>query len=415
LPEATGIRVDALGYEPVELPLSDDLVARLLPAPSLELALVDAAGAAHGRLVVSLDCQDRLFDRDEGSGIDELQVELGATSFFESGTRTGPNLEQFEGKALARGRVLFTRLRAGVPFNVAVHDLYGTLLRPPEELRLGPREQRRLEWRIDAQPRTVIVKALTTAGAPVPGARVSIDQASSELGETDWDNFLTSQSAGENGEARFEHVYASSISVQAERKGFGTAWLVDQIVPADGSTLELRLGTGRTIEVDVVDADGGLHDVASVALDGTARPVTADHVGLGHYRLEDAPPGRLTLRADLRGRSYRVTHDSDTPRARIELPALGAVSVRWTVPLAPGSDDFVSIRSPGPDGWGTRAWIHEDDRASSGPISVPELFPGDYEVVLRQNLGGRGEDTPVSRVARVTVKAGEVTDVVLSP
>jgi hypothetical protein len=366
-------------------------------------------------MVVRLHCPDVLFDCDDCEGIDPLQVELGATSFFESGVESGPQFQDFKGKAWARGLCLFTRIRSGVPFTVTMLDLYGGELRPPEDIVLEPREQRRVEWRIDSTARTVDVRALTAGGAPVPGAKIYIHSATPGLTEMDWQDLSTHTTVGETGEARFANVFAPKISLQAQCKGYGTAWLVDQFVPPEGATFEFRLEKGRSIDVEVVDADGTARDVNRVALDQAARPVWAQHVAVGHYRIDDAPTGRVVLRADLVGRSYRVTHDTARPTARIEVPPLGSLSARWTIPLTAGQSYTLLVRGTGADGWSTYAWISDEARVSGGPSTIADIVPGDYEVLLRQGPGWTGENPPVSQAVRATVKAGEVTAVVLEP
>jgi hypothetical protein len=280
---------------------------------------------------------------------------------------------------------------------------------------LAPREQRRVEWRIDARSRTVLVKALDAAGTPVAGATISLHEAAPRLTEMEWDGPSNSETAGESGEVRFTEVFAPRVSVQAERQGFGTAWLSDRAVPLEGASFELRLVPGRAVDIDVVDANGFPRDVSRIALDGAPRPVLAQHLELGHYRLGDAPPGPITLRADLAGRTYRVAHDGSSPRALIEIQALGALIARWTLPLATDQNYTLLVRGTGSDDWSTTAWISDERRDSGGPVTVADIVPGDYEVVLRRGPGWTGDNPPVSQVARVTVQAGEVAEVVLEP
>jgi hypothetical protein len=414
------MRVHALGYDPTDValpaaPPGAPIEVRLRAAAQVELHLLTAEGRPSGKVLVEYRAQEPVFGAGGHGGVDAMQTTLGATMPHLNGVGEGGEVY---GRAWSdeRGHCLFTRLRPGVPFTIRVVDATGAELRAPEQLVLAPVERRVLEWALRGTPRVVKVAVRRAVdGTPIGAATVSIRASDAPLSGTDWSHQGNGRIANEAGEAEFTGVFSYRVSLQAARPGFGTAWLLDQFVPPEGASFEMLMAEGRTVDIEVLDADGLPCEVSDVSMiDGPLR-VQAEPVEVGLHRLLDAPAGTVTLTALLGQRRYSTTHDTSQPRARIVIPRLGKLSVRWTVPLQPDLTYSVLARCVDPDTWSRYFVVHDKARAANGPIGFGDLLPGEYEVALRQGLGTAANSLPVSRVARVTVTGGEVTAVLLEP
>ena len=414
LPDTTTLRVEALGFHPtdVDVPRQPGVVveAVLHRAPSLRIRILGPDGAPARRIAIEYRAGSKPFDSEDG-GPAPLQITLGATDAFVWG---------WDG-AEARGRVrtdsegtvLFTRLRAGLPLAISVEDDFGLALRPTETITLAPGEQRRIEWRIDATARSLSVALTDDRDAPVAGAEVTL------LRPPDADTYFGSEGSSRYtntaGITAFTDLRAGRVTLQARKSGLATAWIRDVAIPASGAHVELTMSAGRTVDVDVVDSQGQLRKVDGVAVTDAPAELAADELDVGRYRLTDLPSGTVTIAARIDERDFTLRHDTSIPHARLTIPVLGSIRATWTATLTADGSYNLFLRAIAPDTWSSYRRVSDEARSSRGPIEFGEVLPGDYEVVLRQGRGWTGDNPPISQVARVTVKAGEVTEVLLEP
>jgi hypothetical protein len=415
LPDTTGLRVDALGFHPTDVALpqpSGTVVDVVLHrAPLLQIRVVGPDGAPAQRVRFRYRASSLPFESANGAGAAPQQTSLGATTpitWGSTGTETW-------GRCLtdSEGQVLLSGLLPGVPLEITLDDGFGVPLRPTETIALAPDEQRHVEWRIDAVARSLAVDVADERGQPIAGAEVTLlrtvgaDTRSSGTGESE-------KGADEHGRALFTNLRVDLVTVQVSKSGFATVWRRDVAVPTAGAVVSLTMGAGRTVDVAVVDAQGQPRKVDGLYVTDAPDELAAEQIELGHYRFSELPAGTVTIVARIDKREFTLRHDTSVSRARLVIPALGGLRVTWSFPLG-GAGYHVLTRGIAPDIWRSYRLIFDAARATNGPVEFEELLPGDYEVVLRTGRGWTDDNPQVSQVARVTVKPGEVTEVVLSP
>jgi len=416
LPDTTKLRVAALGFHPTDVALPQpagtvvDVV--LHRAPLLQIRVVGPDGAPAQRVRFRYHASTGPFEADGAASAAPQQTSLGATTPISWGS----NGDETWGRCMtdSAGLVVLSGLRPGVPLEVTLDDGFGGELRPTETITLAPSEQRRIEWRIDAVARSLAVDVADERGQPIAGAEVTLlrtvgaDTRSSGTGESE-------KGADEHGRALFTNLRVDLVTVQVSKSGFATVWRRDIAVPTAGAVVSLTMGAGRTVDLEVVDALGQPRHVDGLFVTDAPDELAAEQIEVGHYRLSELPAGTVTIAARIDRRDFPLRHDTSNPRARLTIPALGGLRVTWSSPLVGAGSDHVFVRGIAPDTWSSYRPVSDATRATNGPVEFEALLPGDYEVVLRRGVGWTGDNPPVSQVARVTVKAGEVAEVVLEP
>lgn len=419
LPGTSQIRVDALGYEPAELSvpaISTDgrpVRVHLMAGSLLDLSLHTADGQPARGVTVEFRAPGPLFDGTSHGLPDRMQIDQELLGF----SSAGENFTRGRMRARADGHCFFGRVRPGLPMTLFASDAYGAELHAPESVTLLPGERRLLDWTVSGTPRVVRVTVRRASdGTPVAGAIVELRSTDPALRESKRIPVASAPRTNAAGETECVGVFASRVSIQARHASDGAAWLLDQDVPPEGARFELALGEGRQVEVEVVDADGQPFDGCEVSLIDGPRPIVADELDDGLFQLDGVPPGLVTLQAEVGRRGFTLQHDSSLPRARIVIPRLGGLSVRWTMALQPDLPYSVILRGTSGDTWSDVTNIPKALRTTQGPLGLSgSLLPGDYDVVLQRDTSWREDDPAVSRVARVHVNAGETAEVTLEP
>ena len=415
LPDTTKLRIAALGFHStdVALPQPPGTVVEVVlhRAPLLRIRVVGPDGAPAQRVRFRYHASTGPFEADGAASAAPQQTSLGATTPISWGS----NGDETWGRCMtdSAGLVVLSGLRPGVPLEVTLDDGFGSELRPTETITLAPGEQRHVEWRIDAVARSLAVDVADERGQPIPGAEVTLlrkvgaDTHSSGTGDSQ-------KSTNEHGRALFTNLHVDSVAVQASKRGFATVWKRDVPVPTAGAVVGLTMGAGRTVDLEVVDAQGQPRKVDGLFVTDAPDNLAAEQIELGHYRFSEQPAGTVTIVARIDKREFTLRHDTSTSRARLVIPALGGLRARWSLPLG-DAGYHVLVRGIAPDTWSSYRPIFDATRATNGPVEFEEILPGDYDVVLREGRGWTGDNPAISQVARVTVKAGEVAEVVLEP
>jgi hypothetical protein len=129
------------------------------------------------------------------------------------------------------GQAWIDALRPGASFDLRVVDGYGTVVAAARGLALEEGEWRRVDLRVEVEPRTLLVVVRDTFGHP-------LNEASVQIGETDERQALSTDRAGMT---RTEPLYADHVSVRVHLDGFESRTVEHVAVPPEGATLELRL------------------------------------------------------------------------------------------------------------------------------------------------------------------------------
>ncbi len=236
--DARAVVVRARGYAPREVDLpaagSTPLEITLVRAAGVEVLLRDARGRVPRGLAVRFTAQGGSLPWERGS----RKAELAMWDEFALMVRDGGWSTEVDGRADfgpdARGRIWIEPLRAGEPFDLALVDTYGTRLDARLAQVLEPGEWRRLELRVDAVPRTLIVVVSDTLGSALSRADIELSAA----GEPPSPSRLFTDRAGM---ARSEPLYAGEVRLSVARRGFEARTLERVVVPPEGATVEVRL------------------------------------------------------------------------------------------------------------------------------------------------------------------------------
>jgi len=235
LPGEDALHVGAKGYALTEVaaptPLTEPLEIVLPRAPAFEVLLRDPSGRVPPGLHVRLESRVPPFAWK--NGLDPQGPELLPPWW---GYQAVPSAAGFEAEFAADegGHAWLEPLRAGKAFDVLAVDALGTVLASMRGQSLAPGEWRRLELRVAAAARTVLVLVRDTLGHPLDAARVTLEAEGSPTHPL----ALTTDRAGM---VRTEPVYAERARLSVSSRGFETRTLEHLSIPPEGATLEIRL------------------------------------------------------------------------------------------------------------------------------------------------------------------------------
>jgi len=232
------IRVSARGYGITDVPvpevLADPISVVLTRCAAVQVVLRDRSGRVPPGVKVRLEARGPPFTW--ADGFHPEGDEVTPDNFF-GGFNPGRKKDGYSGEfwPYAHGRAWIDALRPGVPFVLSPVDEYGYLVASARELVLGAGEWRRIEFRVQAEPRTLLVVVRDSLGHPLPQVALMVWPFAGP--EPSWSHLYTDRA----GMARTEPFYSDDVTLRASRKGFESRTLEHVRVPPEGATVELRL------------------------------------------------------------------------------------------------------------------------------------------------------------------------------
>jgi hypothetical protein len=237
-PGENTICVSARGYAMTDalVPegVSDPLVVVLPRCAAVQVVLRDRSGRVPPGLSVRLEARGPTFTW--ADGYDPEGDELTPDNVFGGGNQ-GKKDDGYSGEFWldGGGRAWIDALRPGVPVDLSAVDEYGTAIASARKLVLAPGEWRRVDFRVEAEPRTLLVVVRDALGHPLPGVNVNVwIPPGTEPGRSQ----LYTDRAGM---VRTEPLYSDDVTLRASRRGFESRTLEHMRVPPEGATVELRL------------------------------------------------------------------------------------------------------------------------------------------------------------------------------
>jgi len=235
-PDVSAIRVSARGYALTDVPVPEippGPISVVLPrSAAVHVVLRDRTGRVPPGLRLRLQARSPPLTcvngyRPEG---DELTQE----NMWSSWNRED-DLYSGEFLPLAPGSFWIDALRARVPFDLSAVDKYDTVLASAPGIVLAEGEWRRVELRIEAEPRTLLVVVRDTLGHPLCGASVALWIPHGL--EPECSDLHTDRA----GMVRTEPFYGGDVALRVSRRGFESRLLEHVAVPHEGATVEVRL------------------------------------------------------------------------------------------------------------------------------------------------------------------------------
>jgi len=393
------VRVGAIGYRVVDVPVPQEPsgpIAVTLPRGNR----LDVRVTPHTRLALKISADAAIFAGPEG-GPDP--VHTGAGAAMVGSASWGNDEPWFFFRIDAVGRATLTGFRPDVPFLLQVVDrgLGGVL--HEQRLSLAGDDWRKLEIDVP-RGKTLSGKVVDEEGNALSSVRVTVS-GDGRLREHTW---------SEDGAFEIGNLRAAAVMVRAEKKG----WVPFQSAAfpvEEGATIVMS--RGHSVHVRVRDESGGLLSGVLVRVTaegfppwgrggGVWEPVSTD---ADAALFEDLPAGEVTFTAEVGGHAYPLTHDARFPVARIDVPALGSVAVKWGFRLV--NEVSHRVRLTRADGLDVTAEVDYLPARSEWEIVVPHALPGEYAVSLEywEDTTDDGVDVYRTLIAgpRVEVKAGE--------
>ncbi len=388
----SSIAVYAAGFEPAEVvvpvELPEELVVTLRRGTLLKIQFEKPGGEAASSVVARLWAPEHPYSSD--AHIRSYHAYTGAgCSYYQT-------YDDVEGGVVVRlytlreGRVTLNDLKPGLPFELRVDGVFGTVVHLEEIAPLQPGEQRSLVVELPRGPATLHGRVLDHEGRPLSEARASVSYEHSDMPS----NQSNSRSHGVDAEGRFtfENVYAARVSFSVRAEGYVGFRDTELEVPQDGSEIVLHLDPApHTVTVRIEDESGQPLSASSVRVElATGALVFGREVDddPGAYILHDLPDEEVTILAYVFGVPYRQTHHPADPELVIRVPATGEVEVRLHVPADVELDDktLVCLVPAADSGLQERyAWIVE---GGAEPTTFPGVIPGRYEAVVRRYPDG---------------------------
>ena len=288
--------------------------------------------------------------------------------------------------------LIMNDLVPGLALGLRVTGRFGELLEEREIAPLGREEWRKLDVALTGGARTLRGRVLDETGQPVSQADVSVswfpDGGAGRISRTE------SQGVGRDGSFALSGLYARTVSFLVSADGYVDLWFEDYELPADETSVELRLTTGRDLVVRVFDLAGRPVPARVSVRFGDTRfsYVSATTSEPGTYLLRNLPEREVNVRARVHGVSYWRSHDPLDPELVIEVPALGAAEATLRTPGDLELDDDCHLWFlPDGDSGVVRRYGFIDPTGTD-PVLLPDILPGRYLAVVRR--WHRGEIDP---------------------
>jgi hypothetical protein len=217
------------------------------------------------------------------------------------------------------------------------------------------------------------------------------------------------RSAATDSNGRFTLAPLVGPLVDLDVRARGHAPRIVRAVPVGGEPIEVRLGAGAILRVEVRDSAGELVDGGTLQTELPPPPPRVQRDGPGLYSVHDLGPGPVPVVLHLAGRKYEREHDPAEGTLVIEVPAHGSLEVRWPEGLE-GTVAALVLRS------------HADGLELKEQVRLPRrihvlqtVLPGRYDVTLFTAAAGTRDWKPACAPAQVDVVAGQQAQVELRP
>ncbi|HUR27836.1 MAG TPA: hypothetical protein VM509_06600, partial [Planctomycetota bacterium] len=218
---------------------------------------------------------------------------------------------------------------------------------------------------------------------PIPRAELYLVDGRETRNQTE--RVGTSNGAGEAALRIFEN--RCTLFVRAAT--CAPRWIFFTSIPE--TQVDVVLEAGRSVEVELVKSDGSLFQgSATVMLHSSApRPVKAEFIGQGRFRLDELPDGEVLLWILTEDHALHRVHDTSIPFVRVAIGDIGRIEVTlrgagasesppWQFAAAPPGSARDFARSPLS---GREPDLHRG--------TLMDLPPGAYEVWLEQPAPGQ--------------------------
>jgi len=286
------------------------------------------------------------------------------------------------------GGVALYGVRAGTPLRVRAVGATGATI-AEREVELAPGETRQVALPLGDRVRRLAARVVDSVGRPIEDASVSVQRI-----REDGRHGGTGTSTDSDGRVRFAEYFEEEVAVAIEADGFVPLRRSPVRTGGEG-VLEFRLERCWPLAVDVVDPAGQRVDpdlvdaVASAALGSPQPPRFGSKRGADDaYVLQALPATPVRVRARVGGRDYFADAAPPQPRARVVVPAHGAVDVRYVLPLAEhatrgellGAVELAPLDARGAAV--AASPILFSPQRPTGGVAFTAVLPGRYEAVL---------------------------------
>lgn len=392
--ETAEIAARAFGYESARVPVPADaseVVATLESACMLEFFVEGVSDNKQG-LKIRLESPSPMFTSDDGALGERptADMTLGG-GWSKSNSEEKVSLE-FEPERSGRWRV------SGLVANQALRGtLKGTGL-AMSEIEIAPLargEHRVIQMQRSQLGQSFSVRVVSPEGKPLRQATVYV------AAEEQW----RGRGVNAEGELTLDSVYGDSCRLMAKAPGYGQKTVF--LRPLPSGTVEIQLDTGRSIEIELLDAAGSLVSDGQVhaELQGRHQTSQAKAIGPGRFRLDDLPTEEVLL--VVRGGEHWSSrlHDTNIGFVRIVVePCVIRASVRIEDKAA-RSGWRISVALPGTAQSITRQTCHFSDEGV-GQAQLSGLASGTYDVWLERESGDQW--TRVGKATSATVDSAGV-------
>lgn len=387
----------------------DPLVFELQPANSVQVRIVDAAGAAVPMNQLQVESRHALFAGRRMA--DEFDGLLGGTSAFGHGQADRGADGELVWRdcwtivtAKARGTFVLHSLEPLAECVVTARD--GLLQQVARQPLTTPAfgEHRELELVVAQAPRRLAGRVVDTNGNAIAGARVMVRGAGGSGGEC-------STRTPADGTFAIGGIYTDQpLDLSASAEGFVAHTQTSLTRDTETGDRLLRLAPGYVVTVRVVD-EAGAPVAVEPRLSGTR--AADEDLGPGAVRWRNLPGEVVEFSCKLGAETFSLRHDTRQPEARLRVPVPGHLTLK-----VPGG-------GPAQQGGYHVAIVHRVGTARPFEITQPGdaqsepvvLVPGRYRIQLverthpepqqastRDRDLGLGAEVTVAANARVTAE-----------
>lgn len=336
------IRTIAVGYEIEDVPVAvspdgDELVVTLRRGTLLRLRFLAPDGTPTRSTSCAITTDEYPFEQDishtsmfqlfnmEASLQRGIQRGAGVTLMFSPSVSDSPERP-----------VVVSAIKPGLAMHLLLVSRYNNILGEYELAPLLPEEHRDVDITLDHAPRTLRVRVLDEAGAPLSKASVGMRYSSLDLSSPGGGGL--SLSGSEEGEFEFQELFAETVELDVACDGYIPFHDSAFAVPADGAMNEIRLIKGRDVLVTIEDEAGRPLLASVVARLPNGGFSVGQGIKTGQCLLQGMPDTPVTVTALMKsgGSAFQVHHKKELGAHELELhfvfPVAGRVEGQVTLP-----------------------------------------------------------------------------------
>ncbi len=347
------------------------------------------------------------FEPPFGEQADPKQLELGATlplrRIVEPATAKHSKRLRWVFRTNQDGEVLITGLRAGTGLIIHVEDAGDATIVAEQRVAIGGSGRQSLDLVVLGEPKSMAVRVRDNRKTPIPGARVQLNGNAQSFAMTD-----------KQGVATITGLFADVIELSISAERYCAARARTELVAGTQNEFDVLLERGRSIAVDVLDANGqpAPVDWVNAFVDGASVGVTG-RIGVGRFSIQDVPERALVIQLIVGGARIESSHAADESSIVESLPASGSVRLSFDASVVFKADSrMLQLRRTSPTDVSILIQVRPADLA--GEMNVPIVFPGTYEVRWLDAIDDSGRLT-TGVPGRVTVEPGRATPIRVGP